>query len=79
MEKAHKRFQRRLFGPHAKPSILGPQKKVYVPHFLGKNEKKKGTHINFSRGIFGVENGVPNGRYSAMKSLVYCFFLPLGW
>ena len=45
--------------------MLGPpeKKNIYVPHFLGKNANKKGTHINFFGGIFGVENGVPNGPF----------------
>ena len=65
------------FLAHPKRPILAPQKKkVYVPHFLGKNAKK-GTHINFFGGIFGVKNGDPNGPFSATKSLVYCSFLPL--
>ena len=38
---------------------------------------KQGTHINFFRGDFCVKKGVPNGLFSATKSLVYCFFLPL--
>ena len=35
---------------------MGPQKKVYVPHFLGK-EAKKGTRINFFGGILGSKRG----------------------
>ena len=71
---AHRLFQHKLFGPHPKKPILGSQKKVHVPHFLGK-ERKKGTHLNFFGGIFGVKTGVPNGPFSATKSLVYCFSL----
>ena len=43
--------------------------------FPGK-ERKRGTHINFFGGIFGVKSGAgsPNGPFSATKSLVYCFF-----
>ena len=41
---------------------LGPEIKVYVPHFLGRSAKK-GTHMNFS-GDFGVKEGVPNGLLS---------------
>ena len=75
-EKAHKLFQPKLFGPNPKSPILGPQKKVDVASFHGK-ERKKGTHINFSGRLFGVKKGVPNGPFLAPKSLVYCFFLPL--
>ena len=39
----HKLFQHKLFGPHPKPPMLDPQKKVYVPHFLGRTQKR---HIN---------------------------------
>ena len=69
-------FNINFLHPIQKHPILGPQKKVYVPHFLGKNAKKR-THINFFGGILGAKNGVPNGPFSATKSLVSCFFLPL--
>ena len=49
------------------------KKKVYVPHFLGKDAKQC-SHINFFGGIFGFKKGVPNGPFSATKSLVYCFY-----
>ena len=42
-EKAHKLLQHKLFGPHPKHPIFGPQRKVYVPHFLGKDAKKGPT------------------------------------
>ena len=72
----HQLFQHKLFGPHPKRPILGPQKKVYVPHFLGKNAREAHKHKLF-RGILGVKNGVPDGPFWATTSLVYCFFLPL--
>ena len=76
-EKAHKLFQHKLFAPHPKPShFWAPREKFICLTFLGKNAKK-GTHINFFGGILGVKNGVPNGPFSATKSLVCCFFLPL--
>ena len=31
----------------------------------------------FFGGVLGVKKGVPNGPFSATKSLVYCFVLPL--
>ena len=68
----HKLFQHKLFGPHPKPPIVGPQKKNYVPHLLGKNVKK-GPHKLFE-GILGVKNRVPSGPFSATKCLVYVFF-----
>ena len=55
---------------------FGPPEKGLCTSFPGKG-RKKGTHINFFGGIFGVKNGVRNGPFSATKSLVYCFFLPL--
>ena len=38
-----KLFQHELFAPHPKRPVLGPQKKVCAPHFLGKNAKRD-TH-----------------------------------
>ena len=51
----------------------GPPEKSLCASFPGK-EHKKGTHINFFGGIWGVKHGVPNGEFSATKSLVYFFF-----
>ena len=51
-----------------------PQKSLCAS-FAGKG-RKNGTHINFFGG-FGGPKGAPNGPFSATKSLVYCFFLPL--
>ena len=43
-EKAHKFFQYELFGPTQNPPFWVPRKKkVYVPHFLGKDAKKGPT------------------------------------
>ena len=40
--------------------------------------QQRDPHKNSLGGIFGVKKGVPNGPFSATKSLVYCFlFLPL--
>ena len=75
-EKAHQLFQHKLFAPHPKHPFLGPQKRVYVPHFLGK-DAKKGPTLHSFRGIFGSKKGVPNRPFSATTSLVYSFFLPL--
>ena len=55
--KAHKPFQHKLFGPQCP----------------GKGRKEETHIINFFGGIFGAKQGVPNGPYSATKSLVYCF------
>ena len=41
--KAHKLFQHELLAPPPKSPILGPLKKVDVPHFLGKNAKRGPT------------------------------------
>ena len=72
-EKAHKFFNINFLHPTREP----PPEKNYVPHFLGKNAKKGPTEI-FSGVFWGLTNGVPNGPFSATKSLVYCFFfLPL--
>ena len=46
-----------------------PQKKSLCASFSGK-ERKKGAYINFSGGNFEVKNGLPNGPFSATKSLV---------
>ena len=73
--KAHQLFQHKLFGPHPKHPSLGPQEKVYGPHFLERTQK--GTNINFFTRILGVKKGAPNGPFSATKSLVYFLFLSL--
>ena len=65
----------KFLAPTENPPFWTPRKSLCAS-FPGK-ERKKGTHINFFGGIFGVKNGVPNGPFSATKSLVYCFFLPL--
>ena len=49
-------FNINFFGPHTKHPILGLQKKVDVPHFLGK-DAKGGTHINFFGAILGSKTG----------------------
>ena len=64
--KAHKLFQHKVFGPHPKHPILGPQKKL--------KGRKKRTHMHFFGGILGGQKGVPNELFSATKSLVSCFF-----
>ena len=69
----HIRFFNINFSPSPpKPPFWAPRKNVCAS-IPGKG-RKKGTHINFFGGIFGVKNGVPNGPFSATKSLVYCFF-----
>ena len=42
-EKAHKLFQHKLLPPTQNTPFWTPRKKVYVPHFLGKNAKKGPT------------------------------------
>ena len=46
-----------------------------VPHYLGK-ERKKGTHINFCRGILGSKRGSQTGHFGPRFSLLF-LFLPL--
>ena len=61
-------------GRNARQANFGPQKKVYVSHFMGESAKM-GTHINFFGGILGAaKKGVPDGPFWATKSLVYCSF-----
>ena len=72
-QKKHINFFNINFLDPPKTPHFGPQKKVYVPHFLGKSAKEAHKHKLFL-GILGVKNGVPNGPFSATKSLVYCFF-----
>ena len=73
--KAHKLFQHKRFGPHPKHPILPPPppKKNLCASFPKKG-RKKGAHLNFFGGNFGVKKGVPNRPFSAAKSSVYCFF-----
>ena len=75
-EKAHKFFQHKLFGPHPKHPNLGPQKKVYVPHFLGKDAKRD-SH-NLFRGDFGGQKQGPKRAIFGHKkfSLLFCSCLP---
>ena len=65
-EKAHILFQINFLAPTQPPPRFGPPEKSLCASFPGK-ERKKGTHINFFGGIFGVENGVPNGPFLATK------------
>ena len=75
--KGHKLFQHKIFGPHPKHPILGPEKKFTCLVSWDKSAKEAHKHKLF-REILGVKSGVPNGPFSATKSLVYCFlFLPL--
>ena len=62
----------KLFGPHPKHPILDPQKKVYVPHFLGM-DAKKGTNINFLGGILAQTGGPKRGifGYKEFSSLSF--------
>ena len=64
-------FNINFLAPTLNTLVWAARKKVDVPHFLGK-DAKKGAHINFFGGIFGVKKGAPNGPFSATKSLVYC-------
>ena len=56
---------------HPKHPILDPQKKVYVPHFPGKDAKKGPMHINF----FGGETILP---FSCCPLGFPWFLLPIG-
>ena len=61
-KKAHKLFQHNFFGPHPKHPCWAPRKKVYVPHFLGKDTKKGPTYKLFG-GILGVKKGSQTGHF----------------
>ena len=69
-------FKINFLAPTQNPPFWAHRKKLMCL-ISWERTQKKGTHINFFGGIFGVKNGVPNGPFSATKSLVYCFFLPL--
>ena len=60
-KKTHTLFQHKLFAPHPKHPILGPQKKVYVPHFLGKEDPHKLFRI------LGVKKGSQTGHFRPQK------------
>ena len=65
-------FNINFLDPARNPPFWAPRKKLCAS-FPGKG-RQNWTHINSFRGILGVKNGVPNGPFSATKSLVYCFF-----
>ena len=72
-QKKHKNFFNINFlAPTQNPPFWALRKKFMC--LISWERTQKGTHINFFGGIFGVRNGVPNGPFSATKSLVYCFF-----
>ena len=52
---------------------LGPQKIVYVPHFLAKNAKK-GTRINLFGGFLGSKIGSHTGHFRPQKVYLLFFF-----
>ena len=56
-------------------TLLGPQKKVYVPHVLGEDAKKEPT--SFSTGIWGQNKGPQTGQSWATESLFYFSSLAL--
>ena len=66
-------FQHKLYGPPPKTPIFCPQKKVYVPHFLGSHAKKKGDPLKLFRGHFwsSKNGGPPNGPFWATKSSLF--------
>ena len=63
--KSHKLLQHKLFDPNPKQPMLGPLKKIHVPHFLGK-EPKKGPASIFL-GDFWIQKGVPNRPFWATE------------
>ena len=58
--KTHKLFQHKLFGPHPKPPIWGPQKRKFYLCliFWERNAKEAHKHKLF-QGILGVKSGGP--------------------
>ena len=74
-KKTHKLFQHKLFVLHPKHPILGPQKKVDVPHFLGK-DAKRGPTQTFSGGFGGSKRGSQTGHFGH-KKFSLLFFLAL--
>ena len=51
---------------------MGPQKRFYVSHFLGKNAKM-GTHIHFYPGGFG---GHEEGGHVGPQKVDHCLYIP---
>ena len=47
---------------------FGPPRKMFMCLTSWERTPKKGSHINFFRGIFGVKKRVPNGPFSATKT-----------
>ena len=68
-------FNLNFLAPIQKARVWTPRESLCAS-FPAKG-RKKGTHINFSRGIFGPKRGSQTGYFRPQKSLVYCFFPPL--
>ena len=65
-------FSVHFFGPHPKDPNLDPRKKVYVPHFLGKDPKKE----LFRGDFWGQKRGSKRAIFDHEKfSLLLFFFL----
>ena len=72
-EKAHKRFQHKLLVPHPQHAqIWAPRKKFMC--LISWERRKKGTHINFFRGILGFKNGGPKQAIFGHKKFSLLFF-----
>ena len=65
-QRKHINFFNITFWPPPKTPDLGPQKKVYVPHFLGK-DAKKGPTQTFSGGFSGSKRGPQTGHFRPGK------------
>ena len=71
-EKAHKFFQHKLFGPHPKPPALGPQKKVYVPHFSWeRTQKKRYINIDIFGGFWASKTGSQTGHFGPQNIFIH--------
>ena len=66
-------FNINFLRPTQNPPVWGPEEKVYMPHFLGRNTKRH-PHKLYRRDFWVIKSGVPNGPFSATKNSVYCFF-----
>ena len=68
-------FNINFLAPTQNPPFWTPRKKFMC--LISWERTQKGTPHRLFWADFWVKNGVPNGPFSATKSLVYCFFPPL--
>ena len=67
-------FNINFLAPTQNPPFWAPRKKKFMCLISWERTQKRHISINLFGAIWGSKRGVPNGPFSATKSLVYCFF-----